>query len=309
MYLCLIMKRLEITSNEEFMKPLILIKKDSSELLVNSSLCLIKGEVGSGKSRLAMNIMVGFSGVSDDLGLEYKPCPDDKYIIYISTEMSRYHLQRRRKHIIDKTGKDYEERLKFFDFAYVSAADKIKELREVCTEFPPWVIIIDQLGDFVTNVNDIDQSMELVKQLMNGIEKYDCGIIGIIHQNEDSGISSKARGHAGSIFEQKVVSSIAIADTSRGFTIQTTKLREGRQIKIYAVFNEESEMLKYTELIKDEELLNRIKFPCNASDLDNQIATLTKMSVPTARNIKKKLQEEGKIKSVKEGKNEIYSLN
>lgn len=301
-------KYLEITSDAEFMKPLILIKKDSSELLVNSSLCLIKGEVGSGKSRLAMNLMVGLSGASDNLGLEYLPCPKDKYVIYVSTEMSRYHLQRRLLHILKEASPDFDERLKFVDFAYVPVDEKVEALREYCKENPPYVIIIDQLGDFVTNVNDVDQSMELVKQLMNGIEKHDCGIIGIIHQNEDAGINSKARGHVGSIFEQKVVSSIAIADTAKGFNIQTTKLREGRQVKFSATFDEVTEMLKYTEVMKDEDILSKVTFPCTASELDLKIATLTKMSIPTARNIKKRLVEEGKIKSIKEGKNEIYNI-
>lgn len=302
------MKHLVISSDAEFMRPLILIKKDSSELLVNSSLCLIKGEVGSGKSRLAMNLMVGLSGVGDNLGLEYNPCPEDKYVIYISTEMSRYHLQRRLLKVLEESKDGFESRLKFVDFAFVPAEEKITELRELCKEFPPYVIIIDQLGDFVTNINDIEQSTELVKQLMNGIEKYDCGIIGIIHQNEDSGINSKARGHIGSIFEQKVVSSIAISDTAKGFTIQTTKLREGKQIRFNATFDESTEMLKYTEVLKDEDILSKINFPCTASQLDEQVSKITKMSIPTARNIKKRLVEEGKIKSIKEGKNEIYNI-
>ena len=45
------MKVVHITKECQYMKPLLLIKKDHTELLTNSSLMIIKGEVGSGKRR------------------------------------------------------------------------------------------------------------------------------------------------------------------------------------------------------------------------------------------------------------------
>lgn len=301
------MKREKIFENDSYMQPLILIKKDSSELLTNSSLSLIKGQVGSGKSRLVMNMMVGFSGVSDNLGLEYLECPEGKYVLYISTEMSKYHLQRRLLKVLKVAKKGFSERLAFFDFAYVPLEDKIKELKEACVEYPPYVIIIDQLGDFVSNINDIDKSMELIKQLMNGIEKYDCGIIGVIHQNEDSKDSSKARGHAGSLFEQKVVSSIAISDTPNGFKIQTTKLREGRRLTIGAEFDPETEMLKHSES-DDSSLLSKVDFPSTASLLDEQLMALTGKGLTTVRSLRKRWLSKGLLTATKEGNSEIFNL-
>ena len=281
---------LEITKNSEFMKPVILIKKDGSELLTNSSLCLIKGETGSGKSRLAMNFMVGLSGVSDDLELEYAPCPEEKTVVYISTEMSRYHLQRRYLKVLSHCPKEYENKLKFFDFN--GSSDLLADLKEVAKHTNPYVIIIDQLGDFLSNINDIEQSTLLIKELMNGLEKYDCAIIGILHQNEDSGLQTKARGHIGSLLEQKVVSSIAIADRRDYFVIETTKLREGKPLKIYAVFNEETEMLSKKT---NENLLERISFPCTASEFDNQLMKLTNRSANTAKKIRQTWEQENKI--------------
>jgi hypothetical protein len=87
-------------------------------------------------------------------------------------------------------------------------------------------------------------------------------------------------------------------------------------LEFFQTFTQEKIQAYYTEYksarikknkFKDEDLLTKINFPCNASALDNQIATITKMSIPTARNIKRRLQEEGKIKATKEGKNEIFS--
>lgn len=290
------------------MKPVILIHKDNTELLTNSSLCLIKGEVGSGKSRLAMNIMVGLSGVSDNLGLEYIPCPIDLHVIYVSTEMSKYHLGLRYSKIINSTSIEYRDKLKFLDMCMLSIDDKFKDLKEACALFKPYVLIIDQLADFVNNVNDIEQANNLVKKLMEIMELYDCAIIGILHQNEDSGITTKARGHIGSVAEQKVVSSIAIAANSYGFKIQTTKLREGKQLRIDATFDESTGMLTQKDpKVKFDYLLTHLKFPSNASDLDNQIAKLINKSVATARNLKKEMLDENLIVSTKDGKSEVYN--
>ena len=300
------MKCTFISNNDEYMKPVILIKKDKSELLTNSSLCLIKGETGSGKSRLAMNIMVGLSGVDESLDFQYAKCPEDKHVVYISTEMSRYHLQKRLKAILAKTGLEYEKNLRFVDFMGID--DKIGELKQLCEELNPYIIIIDQIGDFVLNINDIEQCIKLVNQLANGLEKNDCAIIGILHQNEDSGINSKARGHLGSILEQKVVSSIAISANSSGFNIKTTKLREGIPIQMNAEFDEETEMLK----IKNKDntsIVDKLTLPCNASDLDSQICKLTSKAITTARSIKKDLLNKGVLVVEKEGKFEVFKKN
>lgn len=300
------MKYTIISNNDEYMKPVILIQKDKTELLTNSSLCLIKGEAGSGKSRLVMNMMVGLSGIDEGLGFEYIKCPEDKHVVYISTEMSRYHMQKRLKAIIERTGKEYEKNLRFVDFMNIE--NKVVELAGLCEELNPYVIIIDQIGDFVSNINDIEQCIALVNKLTNGIEKKDCAIIGILHQNEDSGISSKARGHLGSILEQKVVSSIGIASNQHGFNICTTKLREGKPFKLYAEFDESTEMLKLRDM-DNSSIVDKLVFPANASELDNQIATLLNKSIATARVVKKELLRKKVIVSAKEGKFEVFNKN
>ena len=293
---------LEITKDSQFMKPVILIKKENAELLTNSSLCLVKGETGSGKSRLAMNFMVGLSGNPDDLDFEYQPCPDGRCVVYISTEMSRYHLQRRYLKVLDQCPPNYENKLKFFDIC--GSNNKLSDLKEIARNTNPYVIIIDQLGDFVDNINDIDQCVSLIKELMNGIEKYDCAIIGILHQNEDSGLHTKARGHIGSLLEQKVVSSIAIADRRDYFAIETTKLREGKPLGMKAVFNESTEMLA---LKQNSNIIDQVKFPGSASEIDAQIMSLINRGETTAKKIRLNWEKEKKITSNREGKEVIYS--
>ena len=301
------MKAFKLSKEDKFMKPVILIKHEQTELLTNSSLMLIKGEVGSGKSRLAMNLMLGLLTGKEDLELQYETCPDDKYIVYISTEMSKYHLQRRLLKILEFVPENKHEQLIFLDSVNISIEDKLKDLQEIVQTYPPHVIIIDQLADFVININDIEQSLKLVNSLMNGLEKSDCAIIGIVHQNEDSGLDSKARGHLGSIFEQKVVSSIAISDNRKGFTIKSTKVREGKQLNIKAVFNEKTEMLSK----KQDTILNiaNLTYPISREQLILALNTINNCSDRTSATSIAKYLEEGILTSFKEGKLTKYNLN
>jgi len=264
---------------------MLLLTQDKTELLTNSAMMLIKGEVGSGKSRLVMNFMVGFSGVPDNLGFTYVKCPDDKHVIYISTEMSNHHLKRRLDKVLEPCPIEYRDRLKFFNI--MDEEDKFKALTTICNTYSPYVIIIDQVADFVTNINDIEQSNILLRKLCNGWEKFDCGIIAIMHQNEDAGKYSKARGHLGSVTEQKVVSSIAISNNSKGFNIQTTKVREGKSIQISSKFNEITEMLisENGQTFYDD-LLSKLKLPDNKTNLCKQIGEIYNLSSLTSQRNK-----------------------
>lgn len=297
----------KIVKTDKYMKPVILIKQSESELLTNSSLMLIKGEVGSGKSRLAMNLMVGLLTGKEDLHLEYTVCPKDKYILYVSTEMSKYHLQRRLLKILEQIPEELHEKLIFLDSVEDSVEQKLPELTKAVKEYPPHVIIIDQLADFVTNINDIEQANNIITKLMNGIEKTDCAIIAIVHQNEDSGLDSKARGHLGSIFEQKVVSSIAISDNRKGFTIKSTKIREGKQLALKAEFNEKTEMLKLKSEV--EVNLSTLTYPITREDLIEYLNKRFDCAKSTSATHIAKYIEEGIITSFKDGKFTKYNLS
>ncbi len=301
------MLAVRIKENDNFMKPIILIKKEKAELLTNSSLMLIKGEVGSGKSRLAMNLMKCLLIGKEDLNLDYIICPDDKFVIYISTEMNRYHLQRRLLKVLEEVPQKDHDKLVFLDVCALSTEDKFKALQEAVKEYPPHVIVIDQLADFVSNINDIEQADSIIKKLMNGIEKTDCAIVGILHQNEDSGINTKARGHLGSIFEQKVVCSIGISDTSKGFKIKTTKLREGSPLEITAKYNEATEMLIESNSSLQSDVLH-LTYPMTREDLIKEIIKIEKCSERTAISRIEKLVEENYLLKNKQGKAVTYNL-
>ncbi len=287
------------------MQPVILIKNNHSEILTTNSLLLVKGEVGSGKSRLLMNLMTGLSGVQEGLNLDYTPCPSNLHVIYLSTEMSPYHLQRRLLKILSITGNQYANNLKFFDVS--GSTDIKKDIEKVLTQYPPYVLIIDQVGDLTSNINDLEKTNLLTKYLNDLIQKYSCSIVAVVHQNEDSGINAKARGHLGSILEQKSVCSIAIANNSKGFKIKTTKMREGINLNMDAEFDNNTEMLKQIILPSTNSVINSITYPITASALINHYKTIYNKSESYVRKIIQQQLKDGILTTNKKGKEVYYN--
>lgn len=295
---------IEIQQNSNYMQPVILIKNNHSEILTTNSLLLVKGEVGSGKSRLLMNIMTGLSGTQEGLNLEYTPCPKDKHVIYFSTEMSPYHLQRRLIKILSLTGNQYSNNLKFFD---VNGSAKLKDdIENVLNKYPPYVIIIDQVGDMTNNINDLEKTTLLLKYLNELIQKYQCSIIAVVHQNEDAGINAKARGHLGSVLEQKSVCSIAIANNQKGFKIKTTKMREGINLNLDAEFDTQTEMLKQVIIPSQNVVTNSITFPLDATSLVEAYMQQFNKSESYVRKIIKSQVAKGTLIATKKGKSVYY---
>jgi predicted ATP-dependent serine protease len=297
---------LEIKANSDYMKPVILIKTNNSEVLTSNSICLLKGISGSGKSRLVMNIMVGLSGASEGLNLEYTECPKDKYVLYFSTEMSPYHLQRRLLKILCITGKEYENNLKFFDINAVK--NPMEEINSVCEIYPPYVIIIDQAADLVMDFNNIEQSKKLLNYLNLLIMKYNASIVAVVHQNEDGNLNSKARGHLGSFLEQKSVCSIGISKQNNNlFKMKSTKMREGAFITINAEYDLKTEMLKEIEIAEVEDIITLLNFPMDATALINAYKKHYKKSESYVRKIIKTHVNDDLLFTTKQGKEIIYN--
>jgi len=299
-----------IKKNDQYLNPTVLIKQGSSQILTEANVMLLKGESGSGKSRVAMNVMVGFSGASEGLGFEYTICPTNKYVIYISTEMSDHDIQRRLVKILEQCPPEYEDRLVMVNIE--NSLDKFKSLTEVLAEYPPHAIIVDQIGDFVSNINDLDICTAFTSTFLTTIRPYSCGAIAILHQNEDGGIGKKARGHLGSILEQKVSCSMAIADHKKGFTLKSTKMRNGAPVMFSATFDETTEMLKLNtereEVSKKNIIFDQLILPGGKTEVCKQIGRLS--GLKQYQSQLKMLQEyidSGKLKEDHKGRDHIIS--
>jgi RecA-family ATPase len=269
-----------------------LITYNGSGVLTQDNICLIKGESGSGKGRLVMNMMVGFSGKEDGLGFKYDTCPADKYVVYINTEMSKGEVSERMQHILKLTGRPYRDRVKVL---HIEGEEyKFEMLNELLDDYPPHVVIIDQVGDFCDDINNIVETKVVVKKLSELVSKYNCGGIIVMHQNENAGSNGKARGHVGSFLEQKVISSLSVTELSSTYKIKSTKMRSGRAFEIQSSFAEETKMLTLaTDLTKlvakeiksqmKEDWIKAIQTPCTKMEFYAQSKELGNIGLSTAQ--------------------------
>lgn len=292
----------KIDANKEYMSNTVIIRKGESELLCNQSLMLVKGTVGSAKSRLCLNMIKGLLGADDGLGLEYVACPKERHVLYISTEMIPYHLQKRYISLIDSVGSDYNTRAEFYCY---HEEDSVSDLEKVFSERKPYVVFIDQVADLIPTVNDEEKSNKLVRLLSRLAYTYDTAIVLVIHQNEGSGTQSKSRGHLGSTLEQKCISSVAISKKNGSFKIQTTKVREGVPVVISAIFDASTSMLKEKNTRKD--VFDSLSLPCTSGELKEQIMAALSCSYSHAEGIIRSYNSEGRLLKEKSGRNTIYS--
>ena len=159
--------------------------------------------VGSSKSKktfLKSAIIAGFIGGQST---NYFPNikghhMNDKFIIDIDTEQSKYHSQRVFKRVCDMVGSNYEL-YKPFAIRTMSANERL--------EFIDWLIMeseyknniglisIDGYADLVNNFNDLTEATNLQEKLLMWSAKGKCHITGVLHRNFGT---QKPVGHVGS---------------------------------------------------------------------------------------------------------------
>jgi hypothetical protein len=96
--------------------------------------------------------------------------------------------------------------------------DELKPRAEACGGI--YCVLLDGVGDLVLDVNDIAETQNFVIELHALAIRYDCPIIGVLHENPGDK-TEKQRGHLGSQLERKAESNIRLvkdSDESRSFT-------------------------------------------------------------------------------------------
>ena len=83
----------------------------------------------------------------------------------------------------------FKERLEFIEYYLKEKIDK------------PSLVIVDGVADLLADVNNIEQTNQLVSSLMRISTQYNCHIINVIHQNYGS--QKLGTGHLGSALEKK----------------------------------------------------------------------------------------------------------
>lgn len=129
--------------------------------------------------------------------------------IMVDTEQSEYHVALTFKavqHVMGWEPKQNNPRLTMVSFLGLPKEERLVLLKQIMSEASPGLLVIDNIGHLVSNINDPEQSDTLVT-LFDKFKKENphSVILGVLHTNEGSSKQSsdpKMRGHVGSNMEQ-----------------------------------------------------------------------------------------------------------
>lgn len=173
-------------------------RNDSSLWATEGNLIMVAGEA---KARKTFNVKL--------LVYTYLQQNPNGACIWVDTEQSEYHIGLAFKAVQEVMGwepRKNHERLTMVSFLGLAKRDRINMLGQMMSEVSPGLLVIDNIGHLVTNINDPEQSDTLVT-LFDKFKKENphSVILGVLHTNEGSSRMSsdpKMRGHVGSDMEQ-----------------------------------------------------------------------------------------------------------
>ena len=171
----------------------------------NTSLWATEGNLimvaGEAKARKTFNVKM--------LVYTYLQQNPEGVCIWVDTEQSEYHIGLAFKAVQEVMGwepRKPHERLTMVSFLGLAKRDRLNMLGQMMSQVNPGLLVIDNIGHLVTNINDPEQSDTLVT-MFDKFKKENphSVILGVLHTNEGSSKLStdpKMRGHVGSDMEQ-----------------------------------------------------------------------------------------------------------
>ncbi|NJO01442.1 MAG: hypothetical protein HC880_06900 [Bacteroidia bacterium] len=196
------------------LEPLVRIgRKDRSIFAARGDLSFITGQAKSGKSTIGSIIIASAltnNQSGDFLEIYAEPCQGRK-IVYIDTEQSDQSLVKFRDNICKYAGlAQLPEHVYILAYAGRERAERlemIKQLMENEEMKDTHLWLIDGIIDLIGDMNNIDQSNEVLDYFGGIAKKQNMGIIFFIHENPGS---AKMTGHLGTGAERKCAGTIAV---------------------------------------------------------------------------------------------------
>lgn len=209
---------LRITPDTNIPVPVPLIKIGEEIICTEGNVTTISGASKSGKSALISWFLAGAISTTGILidpleGVEIEPNPSGKAVIHFDTEQSKYDHQKKQKTILHRAGLTSCPRyFRSYNIRELELSSYITHTQKICEYANKHfggmhLIVVDGGADYIQNVNDPEQSREIIKYFGDLAIKYSVPVIIIIHTNPD-GI--KERGHVGSESQRKSESVLRI---------------------------------------------------------------------------------------------------
>lgn len=210
-------------------------QKNTIVLTVGGSICgslgnfsMITGLPKVGKSTILAGLLASSMQYNDIFGIKVTFPPERKGIVYFDTETAEYDFYKQIDRIKSlaniETVPDY---FAAFNFREDEPPAILEMIEHYLKENLPPVVIIDGLLDCIYDFNDSIASKKLVNLIKRWGKKYNCLIIGVIHQGKTTG--GNTLGHLGAMTDRYAQTTIEIIrNKDNTFTISPKLLRSDK---------------------------------------------------------------------------------
>ncbi|MDB4407477.1 hypothetical protein OAE98_03460 [Akkermansiaceae bacterium] len=196
-------------------------------LATNGNIMNIQAGVKVGKSAAVDAIMAAqmSGGFMEIDTFEFKALNENGHaVIHIDTEQSRFDADALVRRSIKRSGIDESPPswLQSYSLADVDIAVRRASLPILIEQAKEqhggiFSILIDGVGDFLTDPNDPTLSFGLVDELQQLAIENDCVVITVLHENPNSEYG-KTRGHLGSHLSRKAETNLRLTKDKHGIT-------------------------------------------------------------------------------------------
>ena len=150
---------------------------------------------------------------------------DDRCVIHFDTEQGNFHAQRVFRRVLEMSGLE-DQCYRTYGLRRLSPKERLNAINYAFRKYEGLgLVIIDGIADLVSDVNNIDESNQVVQMLMKWTEIYNCHIITVIHTNWGS---TKPTGHLGSALQKKCETEIHLERNEFDASVIDVKCKSSR---------------------------------------------------------------------------------
>lgn len=124
--------------------------------------------------------------------------------------------------------KDIFERFRTFNLRSLDREDKIKSVKLAIMEYKPDIVFIDGIVDLMGNFNEVDDSKQIIEELMRlstkEVSGIDIAIVCVLHTNKATD-DHNMRGHVGTMLAQKSGTVLEVRKSNGIITVSNSDAR------------------------------------------------------------------------------------
>jgi len=200
-----------------------------TDILHSGNIGMVTAQMGAGKSALCEGIAAArLNRDADTFGIAVAT---DRAVLYIDTERSREDHWRSWERVARRAGIHAPTPLDGVEFENWKMIGTLKgradRLRERLSTGSYGLVIVDGLGDLVSDTNDLVESQTLLVELCAMAESHDVAVMVTLHENP--GMNDKPRGHLGSELLRRAECALSLQyDKTTGIRVLTMNGRYGK---------------------------------------------------------------------------------